>query len=190
MEGTRGDKEDVIGHDRAMFRVNGTALYDGEQVSLNTFSGYVGSTGTLATSDFVDLVEKDDPGLFHLVDRFTRGVVHIDQLLGFFLRQVFQRLGHLHESLLLLTLEHPTEHVTEIVFEVIQATHVGDDADRKATFFNIHLDRSFIQLAFPQFEPQLRPRGLMRIRRGLNGCLARAFHKSRSRGRWRQEEVK
>ena len=156
---------------------------------MHPLSGHIRSRRALATGDLIDLVQKHDPRLFHLVDRFTRGVIHVDQLLGFLLRQVLQRFRYLHEPLLFLTLEHPTQHVAEIVLEVIQPAHIGDDADRHSPLLNFHFHGSFIHLAFSQLETEFRPGCFVGVRRGLGSCLRCAVYKSRPRWGRRQEEV-
>ena len=180
MKGPGGDEEDMIRHDRAMFGGDGAAFHDGEQVALHAFSGHIGSHGALAPGDLVDLIQEHNPGLFYLSDGFPRGIIHIDQFLGFFLRQVFERFGDFHEPLLFLALKHAAQHVSEIALEVVKSAHVGNDADRKASFLDFHLHRAFIQFPFPQLQAQFRSRRVVGIVRGLRGRLARAVHEARS----------
>ena len=78
------------------------------------------------------------------------GVIHIDQFLGFFLRQMLQRIRHFHHPFLFLPLKHAAQHVAQIALQGPPAPHVGNDADRKASFLDLHLHRSLIQLAFTQ----------------------------------------
>ncbi len=66
MECPRGDKENVIGLDQPILRVDRCALNKGKQVPLYPFSGYIGSLYRLSTGNFVDLIDEDNTRLFYL----------------------------------------------------------------------------------------------------------------------------
>ena len=52
-----------------------------------------------ASGDLVDLVQEDDAAALHALERDARHLVHVDELLLFFLHQVLHRLGDAHLAL-------------------------------------------------------------------------------------------
>ena len=90
--------------------------------------------------DLVDLVEEDDAGLLDALDRGARDAVHVDQLLFLFLRQVLERLGHLHPPLLRLALKESRQHVLEVDVDFLDR-RAGDDLERrKRLLAHVELD--------------------------------------------------
>src|SRR6185437_16977603 len=82
-----------------------------------------------------------------------------------------------HQPFLFLALEHATQHVAEIAFEIVKAAHVGNHPDGKTPLLHFHLDRSFVQLSSSQLQAQFRSRRFVGILRGLSGRIARVVHK-------------
>ena len=87
VERAGGDEQDVIGPHHAVFRVDGRAFDDRQDVALHALAADVGPVTALAPGDLVDLVDEDDARLFDPLDRGARDAVHVDQLLLFFLRR-------------------------------------------------------------------------------------------------------
>ena len=56
----RGDEQDVVGLDRAVFGRDGAAFDDRQDVALHAFARNVGTAAAFATGDLVDLVDEDD----------------------------------------------------------------------------------------------------------------------------------
>ena len=85
------DEQDVIGAHHPVLGVDGRAFDNRQDVALDAFAADVGAVTALAPGDLVDLVKEDDAGLLHAIDGDARDLVHVDQLLLFFLRQRLHR---------------------------------------------------------------------------------------------------
>src|SRR5207249_1460148 len=107
MERAGRDEQDVVGPHHAVLRVHGRAFDDREDVALDAFAAYIGTMAPFASRDLVDLVDEDDAGLLDALDRRARAALHVDQLLLYLVRQVFERLGHLHAATPGLVLKQP-----------------------------------------------------------------------------------
>ena len=116
MKSPSGDEENVVRQNRPMLGGDRAAFYNGEQIALHALSRDIRPHRPFSTGDFVDLVKKHNPCLLNLGNGLTNDVVHVDEFLRFFLREMFQSLRHFHKPLLFLALEHPTQHVPEIPF--------------------------------------------------------------------------
>ncbi len=94
-----GDEQDVIGAHEAVARIDGGAFDDGQDVALHAFAADVGAMAAFAAGDLVDLVEEDDAAALHALDGDAGDLVHVDQLLLFFLHQIVESLAHAHLAL-------------------------------------------------------------------------------------------
>src|SRR5712691_2622191 len=92
------DEKNVVGAHHPITRVDGGAFDNGQDVALHTFSRNVRSVAAFAAGNLVDLVEENDAGVLHAINRHARDLVHVDQALLFFLNQVFECLADLHLS--------------------------------------------------------------------------------------------
>ena len=81
MKRASGDKEDIIGANRAVLGLDRRTLDNREQVALNAFAGDVGGISAPAATSrhFVDLVQKDDATLFRTTNRLACHGVTVDQ---------------------------------------------------------------------------------------------------------------
>ena len=80
----------------------------------------------------------------------ARDAVHVDQLLLFFLREVLERLGHLHPPLLRLALEEARQHVLEVDVDFLDR-RPGDDLERGKRFLaDVDLDDARVEAAGAQ----------------------------------------
>src|SRR5215472_10066228 len=91
----RGNEQDVVGTNRAVFGVYGRAFDNREQVALHAFARDVGTPACLPSRDFVYLIDEHDARLLGAMNRVGRDRLHVHQARGFFLGQEFQRLGNL-----------------------------------------------------------------------------------------------
>ena len=85
VEGAGGHEQNVIGAHEAVTRVDGGAFDDGQDVALHAFAADVGAVAALAAGDLVDLVEEDDAAALDAFQGHARDLVHVDELLLFFL---------------------------------------------------------------------------------------------------------
>ena len=99
VECSGGDEQDVIRSNETVACVDCGAFDDGENVALDTFATDVGAVAGLAAGDLVHFVEEDDAAPLHAIESGTRHLVHVDQLLLFFLDQIFERFGDAHLAL-------------------------------------------------------------------------------------------
>ncbi len=96
MERTGGDEQNVIGAHETVARVDRGAFDDRQNVALHAFAADVGAVAGFAAGDFVDLVQENNAAGFHALERHARDLLHIDELLLFFLHQVIERFGDAH----------------------------------------------------------------------------------------------
>ena len=95
----RSDEQNVVSAHKAVARIDGGAFDDGQNVALDAFAADVGAMPGFAARDFVDLVQKDDAAALDAFYGDARHLIHVDQLLLFFLHQVFGRFGDAHLAL-------------------------------------------------------------------------------------------
>ena len=150
-----GDKQNMVGLHRAILGIDGRSFDNGQQIPLHAFPGHVGPQVLFPTGDFIDLIQKDDAGLFDPFDGVTRHLIHVNQFLRFFLRQVFQRFGNLHDPVFLFPGHQPAQHVAQVIFEVFHASDVGDNPDRQSAFLDFDFHRPVVEPAFPQLFTEL-----------------------------------
>jgi hypothetical protein len=86
------DEQNMIRAHETVARVHGGAFHDGQNIALHAFAADVGTVPAFAAGDLVDLVQEDDAAALHALQRDARHLIHVDQLLLFFLHQVFERL--------------------------------------------------------------------------------------------------
>ena len=130
VERAGGDEQDVVGPHHAVFRVDRRAFDDRQDVALHAFAADVGAVAALAPGDLVDLVDEDDAGLLHALDRRARDALHVDQLLLFFLGQRLERLRHAQLALLRPSLEQAGQHVLDVDVDFLDR-RPGDDLERR-----------------------------------------------------------
>ena len=102
--------------------------------------------------------------MFDPFDGVTRHLVHVNQFLRFFLRQILQGIGNLHDPVFLLPGHQPAQHVAQVVFEVFHASDVGDNPDRQTAFLDFDFHRPVVEPAFPQLLAELLSRVVARRR--------------------------
>ena len=64
VEGAGSDKEDVVGLDRPVFRIDRSPFDDRQDVALDPFAGYVGTVGAAFFSNLIEFVDEDDARFF------------------------------------------------------------------------------------------------------------------------------
>src|SRR5258707_873497 len=129
MESAGSDKENVVGANHAIAGVDGGAFDDGQNVALHAFAGNIWTVAGFAPRNFIDLIDKDDAHLLGALDRRARHLIHIEQLVLFFLNQVLEGVGHAHLALLFLLPKHTRKHVLDIYVHLLDAL-IGDDLER------------------------------------------------------------
>src|SRR5215218_7877236 len=90
----------MVRTDKAVASVDRGSFDDRKNISLHTFPADVRTMATFASGDFVYLIQEDNAVSFHPLECNPRDLIHVDQLLLFFLNQILKRLGHAHVSLL------------------------------------------------------------------------------------------
>ena len=108
-----------------------------------------------ASGDFVDLVDENDAHLFGALNRGARHLVHIQQLVLFFLNQIFESIGHAHLAFLFLLAKHAGEHVLDVDVHLLHAL-IGDDfKGRHGALAHLEINHALIELPFAQLRAQL-----------------------------------
>src|SRR6202790_4473230 len=186
MESAGSYEQDGVGANHAVASIDGSAFVEGQNVARPPFTGNLRAVTRLASGDFVDLVDEYDPHLLGALDSGARDLVHVEQLVLFFLNEVLEGIGHTHLALLFLLAEHAGKHVLDVDVHLLDAL-IGDNfKGRHGAFAHFDVDHALIELAFTELRAQfftgaLRLFALLR-KLGLAGALRRR------RGR-RQEEV-
>ena len=123
------------------------------------------------------------PACSTALDRRARDAVHVDELLLFFLRQILERLGHLHAPLLRLALEQARQHVLQVDVDFLDR-RAGDDLERrKRLLAHVDVDHARVEAAGAQLLAEPLARLMLLLARG-----ARVFVR-RDRPRRRQQDV-
>src|SRR5258708_25868744 len=186
MKGARGDKENVVSTNHAVARVYRGAFDDRQYVALHTFTGNVRAVAGFAAGNFIDLVDKNDAHLFGALDRGARDLVHVEQLVLFFLNEVFESVGDAHLAFLFLLAEHTGKHVLDVDVHLLNAL-VGDDFKRwHGAFADLKIHHPLIELSFAKLRAQLFASALRLL--ALLGQFRFACSLRRRRRR-RQEEI-
>src|SRR5688572_19618415 len=99
MERTSRNEQDVIGTHRPVLRIHCRAFDYRQKIALYALARHIGSD-TLATlpSDFVDLVEEDDPHRLHALQRVGCDVVLVDQLAELVVAEHSASFSYFHRS--------------------------------------------------------------------------------------------
>ena len=85
MKSTGGNEKYVIRRHRTVFSRYRAAFHNRQEISLDTFTGHIGTMGSVSAGDFIDLIKKDDTGLLHLFDGHPHDFIQVDKALGLFL---------------------------------------------------------------------------------------------------------
>ena len=185
------DEKNVVGAHHPITRVDGGAFDNGQDVALHTLSRNVRSVTAFAAGNLVDLVEENDAGVLHAINRHARDLVHVDQALLFFLNQVFECLADLHLPLLRALAEDVGQHVFDIDVHLLDAL-IGNDFEGRERFFtDVDFDHAIVELAFAQLLAQFFASTGVRFRqrgRTFDHHTPAGFGGAR-RGRRRQEQV-
>src|SRR5260370_23094792 len=186
MESAGGDEQDVVGANHAVTSVDCGAFDDGQNVALHAFAGNIRAVAGLAAGDLIDLVDKNDAHLLGALDGRARDLVHIEQLVLFFLDEVLEGVGHAHLALLLLLAEHAGKHVLDVDIHLLDAL-IGDDFKRgHGAFADFDIDHALIELALAELRAQFFPRALRLLALLRKLGFGRALRRRRRR---RQKQV-
>ena len=155
VEGARGDEQDVVGLDRAVFGADGRTFDQRQQVALHAFAADVAALHVLALGDLVDFIDEDDAVLLAGGDGLGADLVFVDQLAGFFLDEHGQRRLHRKRALLRLAAAHGLEHLAQLLAHFLHArrghdVHAG--AHRRLQF---EFDLAVVEFTLAQLPAQL-----------------------------------
>ena len=184
VERARGDEQDVIGAHHPVLRVHRRAFDDRQDVALHALAADVGPVRRPRGPAILSISSmKMMPACSTRSTAVARHAVHVDELLLLFLRQVLERLGHLHPPLLRLALEEPRQHVLEVDVHFLDR-RAGDDLERgKRLLADVDLDDARVEPAGAELLAEPLARLLLLIAGG------RAVFVRRRRTRRRQQQV-
>ena len=148
MKGAAGDEQDVVGLDHPVFRRDGGALDQRQQVALHALARHVGPDRLLTGGDLVDFVEEDDAVLLDIGERFRFEVVVVDELRCFLLDQRFHRVADLHALDLAPPARHLLEHALDLAGEVLHAGR-REDFHLRRQDRDLDFDFLVVELALP-----------------------------------------
>ncbi len=150
VEGAGADKKDVVGADHAVARVDGGALDDRQDVALDALAGDIGAVAGLTAGDFVDLVDEDDAHLLGALDGRAGDLVHVNELVFFFLDEVVEGFGDGHFALLFLLAEEAGEHVLDIDVHLLDALAGDDFKGGHGALADFDFDQALVELGFAE----------------------------------------
>src|SRR6267378_2438146 len=177
----------MVSTNHAVARVYRSAFDDRQYVALHAFAGNVRTVAGFAAGNFIDLVDKNDAHLFGALDRGPGDLVHVEQLVFFFLNEVLESVGDAHLAFLFLLAEHAGKHVFDVDVHLLNAL-VGDDFKRRhSAFADLKIHHPLIELSFAKLRTQLFASALRLL--ALLGEFRFAGALCRRRRR-RQEEIK
>src|SRR5436190_16749125 len=99
------------------------------------------------SGDLVDLIEKNDAGLLHTVDRRTGHAFHVNQLLRLLCRQVLESLGYRQAAAKGPSREHPGQHVPKVDTDFLDRRALNDLKRRHGAIANLNLDDFRVEAA-------------------------------------------
>src|SRR6202047_1572304 len=185
MESASSYEQDVVGANHAIASINGGAFDDGQNVALHTFAGNIRAVAGLAAGDFIDLVDEYDAHLLGALHSGARDLVHIKQLVLFFLNEVLEGVGDTHLSLLFLLAEHAGKHVLDIDVHLLNAL-IGDDFKRgHGALADFDIDHALVELALAELCAQFFAGALGLL--ALLGKVGFAGALGRRRRRWQKQ---
>src|SRR5665213_633671 len=147
----------MVRADHAVARVDGGSLDNRQNVALHAFAGHIRAVPGFASGNFVDFIDEDDAHLFGALNSQARYLIHIQQLVFFFLDQIVKGFRNRHFAALLLLAENSGEHVLDVNVHFLDAL-VRDDFKRGCgalTYFHFH--QALVQLAVTQLGAKLLP---------------------------------
>ena len=99
----------------AVFRVHGRAFDNRQQIALHAFARHVRPGFGFASGDFVNFIQKNNPGLFDALQRLRDHFVHVQQLLRLFLFENAPRFRDFQLALLRLRWKQAgRQHVADV----------------------------------------------------------------------------
>ena len=179
MERPRGDEQDVVGLDGAVFGRHRRALHQRQQVPLHALARHLCPTALTARGDLVQLVQKHDAVLFGIGDGLAANVFFVDEFRCLFIEQQLHGLGNLELAGFAFASPHLAEHATQLLGHFLHARrphqlHLGWGVG------DIDFDILVVQRTFPQL---LAKHLACRTVTAGGGCV-RAAHRT---GRWNQD---
>ena len=147
MKRARRDKQNEIGADNAVFRLNSAAFDNGKDVSLNALSRYVGSLSVAARRNFIDFVDENYAVLFGSSQRLRRYAVAVNQFRAFFGNENIPCLFDGNGAHFLFLRHKISENAADIYFLSLS------DVDLHIFRFVDGLDRhlQFVEIALSEF---------------------------------------
>lgn len=147
MEGARGDEEDMVGLDRPVFRRDGRAFDQRQQVALHALAADVRPAHVGPGADLVDLVDEDDAVLLH---RLERGGLHhlvVQKLVGLLVHQDVVAFGHGHLPALGAPAEGLPEDLAEVHHPHLALPGGVEHLHRVRRIGDVDLDHRAVELA-------------------------------------------
>ena len=149
VKGAGGDEEHMIGLDRTVLGVDGTALDQRQEVPLHALARHIGARGLLAARDLVDLVDEHDAVLLGVLDGADLELLLVHHLGRFLIQEQLQRFLDLELARTGLAAAQILEHALQLLRHFFHAGRRHDlDAHRHRAYFD--LDLPLIQLMLAQ----------------------------------------
>ena len=139
----------MVGAHHAVFRADGAAFDQRQQIALHAFPRHVGAVRLRPPRNLVDLIDEHDAVFLDCTHGLQLHVLLIDELAGFVLRKLLQRILNLKLSALRAAFAHVLKHALELLRHLFHARWCHDlDADRLG--HDVHFDVAVVELAFAQ----------------------------------------
>ena len=155
----RCNKQDMICFHHPVFGGNRGTFDNGKEISLHPFPRDVGSSvGRIRPGHLVQFIQENDPVLLGDANGLFDHIIHIDQLLGFFLKQDLEGFLDLYTPFLFLLRKDVAEHLFHIKFHFLDARTGKDFHHGGIGTGNLKFHIAFIHFPASEHTPKLFPR--------------------------------
>ena len=145
----------MVGANHAIARIDRGAFHDRQNVALHALARDVGTVAGFAAGDLVDFVDEDDAHLLGALGGDAGDVIHVDELVFFFLDQVVEGFGDGHFAFLFLLAEKAGEHVFNVDVHLLHALIGHDFEGGHGAFADFDFHHALIEFAFAELGAQL-----------------------------------
>ncbi len=145
MERSSSDKQDVVCPHQSVTCVHSRSLDYRQEISLNTLSADFRAPARFSSSDFIDLIQKNDSGLLHSFHSQTGHLVHVDQPFLFILEDMLPGLFHFDFPLFGLTTQESRNNLLDMDTDFLDPA-VGKNLKRRSHLLSgLDFDHPLIQ---------------------------------------------
>src|SRR6185312_2959258 len=160
MKCSRRDEKNVIGTYKTVARVHRCAFHNRQDVALHAFAAYIGPMTAFTAGDLVHFIQENNPATLHAFERNASYLIHVDQLLLFFLDEIFERFLHSHIALARAAAEETGDNILQVDVHFLDVS-VSRDLERWPTYLHVYFHHAIVELARSKLLAQLIARAVL-----------------------------